>query len=63
MSTEDKRHAVDQDSGMLLSPVSQEKIAHELLHMFCQLSFGISKYKISSSDEVGTYKKMSFDPQ
>lgn len=39
-------------------PLSQEKIAHELLHMFCQLSLGTNECILSSSEEDGIYKKI-----
>ena len=39
-------------------PISQEKIAHELLHMFCQLSLGTNECILSSPDEEDIYKKV-----
>ena len=36
-------------------PISQEKIAHELLHMFCQLSLGTNECILSTPDDDGIY--------
>lgn len=53
-----KRNDVPEPTIVVLyyTPLSQEKIAHELLHMFCAINLGINESMLSKSDEEGLCK-------